>query len=276
MAMAGLNFIRDATVYEAELSSSDAVTFAEGLTNIWLWIADLIKEAVALELMYEGVQKEFTGILKWVGVEVKEYLDKQSTLDCMAFMDESFANLCNFSDVFNISSSDRGDGHNPSLAANITEGECVFYSTADIPRTSHIWHHCSVGADGTLALCGSAEHSRTVSVEADTEGRPGEDWSKPGVWQRVNLEQGAVPCITKENRIDAIEEGPAEGWTITLLTDVFLTPGPTYTFQVVHSSASTTTTNSGGEEAQYSKSQEDTTGGYDGHIDGAIPAKPFT
>ena len=64
MAMVGLNFIRDATVYEAELSSSDAVAFAEGLSNIWLQIADLIKEAAALELTYEGVQKDFTGILK--------------------------------------------------------------------------------------------------------------------------------------------------------------------------------------------------------------------
>ena len=103
MATAGLNFIRDATAYEAELSSSDAVAFAEGLTNIRLWIADLIKEAVALELTYEGAQKEFTGILEWVGVEVKEYLDKQSTLDCMTFMGKSFANLRNFSDAFNVS-----------------------------------------------------------------------------------------------------------------------------------------------------------------------------
>ena len=110
MAMTGLNFIRDATAYEAELSSSDAVTFAEGLSNIQLQIADLIKEAAALELTYEGVQKDFTGILKRVGVEVKEYLDKQATLDCTSFMDEStsfmdesFTNLCNFSDVFNVS-----------------------------------------------------------------------------------------------------------------------------------------------------------------------------
>ena len=36
-------------------------------------------------------------------MEVKEYLDKQATLECMTFMDESFANLRNFSDTFNIS-----------------------------------------------------------------------------------------------------------------------------------------------------------------------------
>ena len=64
MATAGLNFIRDATAYEAELSSSDTVVFAEGLTNIQLQIADLIKEVAALELTYGGVQKEFTSILK--------------------------------------------------------------------------------------------------------------------------------------------------------------------------------------------------------------------
>ena len=174
MATAGLNFIRDAMVYEAELSSSDAVTFMEGLTNIRLWIADLIKEVAALELMYEGVQKEFTGILEWVGVEVKEYLDKQSTLDCMAFMDESFANLCNFSDVFNISSSDHGDGHNPSLTANITEGKCVFYSTADIPHTSHIWHHCSVG-QMALPHCVAQQ---SIAVQSQLKLTPGAGWGR--------------------------------------------------------------------------------------------------
>ena len=64
MAMAGLNFIRDAMAYEAELSYSDTIAFVEGLTNIRLRIADLIKEAVALELTYEGAQKELTGILE--------------------------------------------------------------------------------------------------------------------------------------------------------------------------------------------------------------------
>ena len=104
MAMAGLNFIRGATAYEAELSSSDAIVFTEGLTNIWLRIADLIKEASAFGLMYEGAQKEFTGLLEWVGTEVKEYLDKQSMADCTVFIDESLQSLRNFSDAFNVSS----------------------------------------------------------------------------------------------------------------------------------------------------------------------------
>ena len=104
MVTAGLNFISDATVYEAELSSSHAVAFTEGLTNIPLRIAGLIKEAAALELMYEGAQKEFTGILEWLSTEVEEYLDKQSMAYCTVFMDESFQSLCNFSDAFNISS----------------------------------------------------------------------------------------------------------------------------------------------------------------------------
>ena len=34
MATAGLNFIHDATAYEEELSSSDSVVFAAGLTHI--------------------------------------------------------------------------------------------------------------------------------------------------------------------------------------------------------------------------------------------------
>ena len=104
MATAGLNFIRDATVYKAKLSASDSVAFAAGLTSIRGRIADLIREAEELKLTYEGAQKEFAGILEWVGKEVKEYLDKQSAVDCTVFMDESFTNLHKFSDAFNVSS----------------------------------------------------------------------------------------------------------------------------------------------------------------------------
>ena len=35
---------------------------------------------------------------------MKEYLDKQSAVDCTVFMDESFTNLCKFSDAFDVSS----------------------------------------------------------------------------------------------------------------------------------------------------------------------------
>ena len=66
MAMIALNFIRDATAYELELSASDGVASTAGLAHIWGRIADLIKEASALELMYEGAQKKFAGILEWV------------------------------------------------------------------------------------------------------------------------------------------------------------------------------------------------------------------
>ena len=103
MATAGLNFIRDATVYKMELCSSDAITFAEGLKNIQLHIADLICKVEALDVTYEGVQKDFNGILVQVGIEVKEYLDRQTTADCTVFMNKSFESLCGFSDVFNIS-----------------------------------------------------------------------------------------------------------------------------------------------------------------------------
>ena len=64
MATIALNFIRDATAYETELSASDGMAFVAGLACIWGRIADLIKEASALELTYEGAQKEFAGILK--------------------------------------------------------------------------------------------------------------------------------------------------------------------------------------------------------------------
>ena len=63
MATIALNFIRDTTAYESELSASDGVAFAAELAHIRGQIADLIKEASALELTYEGVQKKFAGIL---------------------------------------------------------------------------------------------------------------------------------------------------------------------------------------------------------------------
>ena len=103
MAMIALNFIRDTTAYKSELSASDGVAFTAGLACIWGRIADLIKEASALELTYEGAQKKFAGILEQVEKEVKEYLDTQSMADCMTFMDESFDSLCKFSDAFNVS-----------------------------------------------------------------------------------------------------------------------------------------------------------------------------
>ena len=103
MATTGLNFIQDATAYEAELLASDGMVFVARLTCIQECITELIREASALELMYEGAQKKFAGILEWVGKEVKEYLDTQSMADCTAFMDESFKSLRKFSDAFNVS-----------------------------------------------------------------------------------------------------------------------------------------------------------------------------
>ena len=64
MATIALNFIRDATAYETELSASDGVAFAARLAHIRGWIADLFKEASALELTYEEAQKKFAGILE--------------------------------------------------------------------------------------------------------------------------------------------------------------------------------------------------------------------
>ena len=64
MATIALNFIWDATAYETELSASDGMPFVAGLACIWGQIADLIKEASALKLTYEGAQKKFAGILE--------------------------------------------------------------------------------------------------------------------------------------------------------------------------------------------------------------------
>ena len=59
-----LNFIRDTTAYEEELSSSDGVVFAAGLTRIQNLIAELIREVSELEVVYEESQKKFAGVLK--------------------------------------------------------------------------------------------------------------------------------------------------------------------------------------------------------------------
>ena len=103
MATAGLNFICDATAYEEELSSSDSIVFAAGLTRIRNWIAELIREASELEVVYEESQKKFTRVLKQVEEEVGKYLETQATADSTIFMDESFDNLRQYSNSFNIS-----------------------------------------------------------------------------------------------------------------------------------------------------------------------------
>ena len=98
---AGLNFIRDTTAYEEELSSSDSVVFVASLTRIQNQIAELIREASELEVVYEESQKKFAGVLKQV--EFRKYLKTQSTADSTVFMDESFDNLRRYSKSFNIS-----------------------------------------------------------------------------------------------------------------------------------------------------------------------------
>ena len=103
MATAGLNFIHDVTAYEEELSSSDGVVLVAGLTGIQSQIAELIKEASELEVVYEESQKKFTGVLKQVEEEVRKYLETQSMPDSTVFMDESFDNLRWYLNSFNIS-----------------------------------------------------------------------------------------------------------------------------------------------------------------------------
>ena len=103
MATASLNFIHDATAYEEELSSSDGIVFAAGLTHIRNQIAELIREVSELEVVYEESQKKFARVLKQVEEEVGKYLETQSATDSTISMDESFNNLRWYSNSFNIS-----------------------------------------------------------------------------------------------------------------------------------------------------------------------------
>ena len=103
MATASLNFICDATAYEEELSSSDSIVFVAGLTGIQNRIAELIRKASEFEMVYEESQKKFTGVLKQVEEEVGKYLKTQSMADSTVFMDESFDNLRQYLNSFNIS-----------------------------------------------------------------------------------------------------------------------------------------------------------------------------
>ena len=103
MATASLNFIHDATTYEEELSSSDSIVFVAGLTGIQNRIAELIREASELEVVYEESQKKFAGVLKQVEEEIGKYLETQSMADSTIFMDESFDILWWYSNSFNIS-----------------------------------------------------------------------------------------------------------------------------------------------------------------------------
>ena len=102
MATASLNFIRDATTYEEELSLSDGIVFAASLTGIQNRIAELIREASELEVVYKVSQKKFTGVLKQVEEEVGKYLKTQSMASSTIFIDESFDNLQRYSNSFNI------------------------------------------------------------------------------------------------------------------------------------------------------------------------------
>ena len=54
-------------------------------------------------MVYEESQKKFAGVLKQVEEEVGKYLETQSTADSTVFMDESFDNLRQYLNSFNIS-----------------------------------------------------------------------------------------------------------------------------------------------------------------------------
>ena len=175
MATVALNFIQDTTAYEAELSASYSMVFTAGLAYIREWIADLIKEASALELMYEGAQKKFASILEQVGQEVKEYLDTQSAADCTTFMDESFVSLHKFSDAFNVSPFIPvivGMVITHHLLLTSLQVNVSHFPLEDIPFASYVQCHGGIRADGTAQLHGPTKRCRmggtgTVKVNTD-------------------------------------------------------------------------------------------------------------
>ena len=61
MATADLNYVRDATVYEEELLSSDGIVFAAGLTHIRNWIAELIREVSELRCYMRSPRRSSLG-----------------------------------------------------------------------------------------------------------------------------------------------------------------------------------------------------------------------
>ena len=106
---------------------------------MWLirnWIAELIREASELEVVYEESQKKFTWVLKQVEEEVGKYLKTQSTADSTVFMDESFDNLWWYSKLvqhLTLSSSCGGHSGHTSCLADFPAGERVSLSLEDIP-----------------------------------------------------------------------------------------------------------------------------------------------
>ena len=183
MATAGLNFIQDAS-NEAELSALDSMAFTAGLVHIREQITELIKEASALKLTYEGAQKQFASILEQVSKDVKEYLDMQSMTDCTTFMDESFKSLQKFSDAFNVSSFvpvvvGMAITHHSlftSLQVNVSHIPLkIFLSplTSNATAVSGRWHCSAMWLDRALP-CGRDKHSQSQCL-----GQVPEGWTQP-------------------------------------------------------------------------------------------------
>ena len=169
MATAGLNFIRDATKYEEELSSSDSVVFVASLTRIQNRIAELIREASELEVVYEKSQKKFTGVMKQVEEEVGKYLETQSMADSTIFMDESFDSL-RYSNSFNISpfisvvvgTAVTHHALLTSLQVNVSHFPFkIFLSPLESDAT---------GADGLAPVCDSTEYRCLGGSGEDSSG----------------------------------------------------------------------------------------------------------
>ena len=87
-----------------------------------------------LEVVYKESQKKFAGVLKQVEEEVRKYLETQSMADSTIFMDESFDNLQQYSNSFNISP------FIPVVVGTVVTHHalltCVSLSLEDIPLTA--------------------------------------------------------------------------------------------------------------------------------------------
>ena len=255
MATTGLNFIRDATAYEAELSASDGMAFAAGLTYIWERIAELIREASALKLMYEGAQKKFAGILEWVSKDVKEYLDTQSMADCTTFMDESFESLHKFLDTFNVL---------PFIL--VVMGIAITHHSLLTSLWANVSHiplkiflpplmSDAMEASGQMALLSYvAQQSVTIWERPGTVKTDAKDWYQGNgpnswVWPWIRCGLGPTEAETGQGGANAIEEGSVGGPIIQDSSTAHVSTGPTRASTRRHS---TSTSAIPGKEAQHS------------------------
>ena len=190
MATAALNFIRDTTTYEAELSASDSMVFMAGLTHIQERIAALIRETSAFEVTYEGGTEEVCRH-PWVGRQGGERIPGHSVYgglhDLHGWELQESPQILRCLQCLTFHPSGSGQGNNSPLTADFTTGECVTLPSEDIPLASYIQCHGGIGADGTAQLCGSTEccctgDTGTVKVNTEDQSRANGPNSRVRPW----------------------------------------------------------------------------------------------